>query len=491
MVSTATNNDAKKTDRQEQTKEETMLDFERFIGLKMADNDIKGYTYGFYNMRSQPTEKVPIAEKLNGKQDRVDITGKSPDGMWLNIKFSEGKKYWITSKGIEPAFVNYGKFLQCIKKYEEYEIKEAKKNSKQITVYERITKLRQMSHEDDLPFDDVIGTEKGRLYLNKRYTTNDYWQLLKDFQGMELNNELIDVYHLFVGLDVLQNERMRETTSFYFNDIGSNYSAATWSGDIGAGVADRYIELMKDYKNINEFEKIIRKKHIESFITRIKSNGKGISLRVNYDIVAKNLRTALPYELEYLYSDHEAEYHYELWKIAQLLSVEVTPSNTSMLLNIASDLYEYFRDIDSELMEYYYKTRAPKADLLADIDAWSLSDLLKPVGKSFGMGIADKIQQYYDNIKTNRKKSLEKFFKHYGFKNSENLFSDINKKGIERIEHEIHQFAIIWLKKADSWTMFIPEESIRKSYLTKGSSKMGKYFIKYLQELSTEYGVCL
>lgn len=109
----------------------------------------------------------------------------------------------------------------------------------------QITKLRRGCHISDLPFDDVIGLpigEESEYWENRPLLES--WQPLLESQAVEMpNGEIVDMYHFLVGLDVIPKDRRQKRRQIkifgiYPKLVGENYSAATWAGDIGAGVAD-------------------------------------------------------------------------------------------------------------------------------------------------------------------------------------------------------------------------------------------------------------
>ena len=69
------------------------------------------------------------------------------------------------------------------------------------------------------------------------------WELLRDSQQVRMpDGRVVDVYHLLVGLDVLPRKDENRSISRFpgvNRNVGQNYSAATWSGDIAAAAARR------------------------------------------------------------------------------------------------------------------------------------------------------------------------------------------------------------------------------------------------------------
>lgn len=109
------------------------------------------------------------------------------------------------------------------------------------SLQDRVTILRQMAHAKDLPFDQVIGSGGGSMYVDTRPDMGGLFQLLKDSGRVELpTGQIVDIYHAIVGMDVLYRPIEDHSISQFFIsvDVGQNYSAATWAGDIGAAAVD-------------------------------------------------------------------------------------------------------------------------------------------------------------------------------------------------------------------------------------------------------------
>lgn len=154
---------------------------------------------------------------------------------------SEG---WVINSGV-AANVPWALFLRQLRAFG------AANHS--LSVGERITVLRQMSHGSDLPFDSIIGTDAGNQYLDTRSFSHGSWSILENsLQAVRMpDGSLVDVYHLMVGLDVLPASRRVENDTYWNFDIGQNYAAATWSGDIGAGAADAFLATSQEWETRN------------------------------------------------------------------------------------------------------------------------------------------------------------------------------------------------------------------------------------------------
>jgi hypothetical protein len=200
-------------------------------------------TRSFHNVRAAPNTNAKVIAKLPGEPRRITVIGKKRQGgiTWFQIRLREaigkasaGDTAWITSSAV-TGVASWGQFIQQLRMFE-------RRNS-DLSLRQRITKLRQMSQASDLPFDTIIGTQEGSTYLDTRTHVRTEWQLLKDYHRVRTPaGRVVDAFHVLVGLDVLPKDRRVEQASIYTADVGPNYSAATWSGDIGAAVADAYIQ---------------------------------------------------------------------------------------------------------------------------------------------------------------------------------------------------------------------------------------------------------
>ena len=154
-----------------------------------------------------------------------------------------GTEGWVIEDGVVVT-VPWDLFLSQLRKFESA-------NSK-LSLDQRITKLRQMCHKKDLPFDSIIGTSAGSEYLDTRSFTRSEWQILEgSLQVVKVpDGSPVDMYHLMVGIDVLP--RQVENQTYWNFNVGQNYSASTWSGDIGAGAADAFLGQDKDWENANK-----------------------------------------------------------------------------------------------------------------------------------------------------------------------------------------------------------------------------------------------
>jgi hypothetical protein len=195
-------------------------------------------------------------------------------------------------------------------------------------------------------------------------------------------------------------------------DIGTNYAAATWSGDIGAAAAEATLKVSKGWEDAN-------------------------------------------------------------------------PKAT-----------------EEERIKFYYNTRAPEWDLLADIDAWGIHALR--LGQLAGdLNSIDKLLAFYyqhthqgglRRLTTQRKKALERFLRHYGFKyHYERHIQDYpalekQDRPSQRIRAEIGKFGKIWMlrRKPELITREDPRaKAPESSYVT----VMALLFTRWLENQAIENGV--
>jgi|GEM_PF-6287447 len=187
----------------------------------------------FYKVRFQNPGKfqqlvAPQLQALSAKEANGSITGPEKHALAL-IRQNEG---WIVNAGVDMA-IPWTTFLKQIWAFDAAYADRSLKD--------RVTILRQMAHDKALPFDKVIGSGGGDMYVDTRPDMGGLFQLLKDSGRIQLpSGEVVDIYHAIVGMDVLyrgvDDHQIRQYG--YPIDVGQNYSAATWAGDIGAAATD-------------------------------------------------------------------------------------------------------------------------------------------------------------------------------------------------------------------------------------------------------------
>lgn len=233
-----------------------------------------------YNVRMSAGTESEIIGKLNYREIRVSITERDVkrdgENIWFKVRFSEmdfahfdvykkvrwqmgGPEGWIRS----DAFIGG----TCILPWKEFlkQVRTLDNTFENKNLLERITRLRQLGHNESLPFDQVIttgGNLSKPIYRDKLSLSDFGWKIFLESQACEMpNGEIIDMYHFMVGLDVLQSAIRRENHHIDIKvgsgvvqniPVGQNYSVATWAGDIGAAVADFAVKKSFCWENFEE-----------------------------------------------------------------------------------------------------------------------------------------------------------------------------------------------------------------------------------------------
>ena len=219
-------------------------------------------TQSYYNLRELPAKSSKLIGKLTGEEVfiRVDSKAKADGIVWYRISLSSptgktadgqrslplGTTGWITADAVTPV-IGWDAFIAQLSAWE--------KAHGESDMGLNITLLRRMSHRSNLPFDKVIGRPEHGRYLDTQPFDPYQWNLLNDAQQVRTpDGKIVDMQHLFVGLDVLTNMKEDHTISepgLYKLPVGQNYSAATWAGDIGAGAADAAEKFDKEWETQN------------------------------------------------------------------------------------------------------------------------------------------------------------------------------------------------------------------------------------------------
>jgi hypothetical protein len=217
-------------------------------------------TQSYYNLRDLPGKSATLIGSLTGEEVGVRVDSKAnADGLvWYRVSLNSptgktadgarrlpmGTTGWMTSDAVTPV-IGWDAFVAQLSAWE--------KAHGENDIGANITVLRRMSHRSDLPFDQVIGRPQGGGYLDTQAFDPSQWKLLNDAQQVRTpDGKIVDMQHLFVGLDVLTSMKEDHTIRgpLYELPVGQNYSAATW-GDIGAGAADAAEKFDKEWERQN------------------------------------------------------------------------------------------------------------------------------------------------------------------------------------------------------------------------------------------------
>lgn len=370
-----------------------------------------------YNLRADAKASSKQIGKMNFTQMNVKVRGKGLDGdtTFYKVVFNEAdyltvtagydvatlapdlaseRAAWVTGDALNM----YVSWDALITQLEHFDVMTYDKDIK-----EKITLLRQMAHGSDLPFDQVIGTDSGDYYEDDRPNLVGFYQLLKEGKAVKTpNGEIIDIYHFIVGLDAYQSSRRRDKTPYNAigglieanPDIGASDAAATWAGDIGAGVADCLLSQSAEY---------------EKYLT---DNKKGS---------------------------------------------------------------------ETERINYYYRSRAPESDLLADIDAWGAYE---EVDNGTAVTVTEVVRNYYGAqkagagaFKAKRRKSLDGFFARYGLTQVGGTYYTTDN--LKLVHSQILKFAIVWLQMRTG--LSFPFKSFDMEKWSTYNLEMSKKFLAFVQ----------
>jgi hypothetical protein len=209
-------------------------------------------------LRSAPSVNGASLGEQDGHQVRVTVLGKAyADGYtWFNVELQEpmrvkkgpsaeirvGTKAWLAKDGLELITAPWDLFRHDLIAFDQA--------TERDSLPAKVTKLRQRTETRSLPADAVIGSERGDTYLEDIRDDPKSWQLGKDYKSATApDGRPIDVNHLLAGLDVLR--RPETARDFLGVTIGTNWAAATWSGDVGSAAADMKLKTDKYWEGRN------------------------------------------------------------------------------------------------------------------------------------------------------------------------------------------------------------------------------------------------
>lgn len=378
-----------------------------------------------YSLRAGNTTSSLIIGQLDGSSMPIVVTGKGTgsDIVWFKVKFKNATDYErVTGTKKDEVSKSGNAEAMALMANQEAWVSEAALNlyvtwdafMSQIALFDimtynldikaKVTKLRQMCHSSDLPFDTIIGTDSGDYYQDNRPDTHQFFQILDSAQGvMTPNGEIVDMYHFIVGLDAYQKDRRKSSSGpWYSSDAGPSDAAATWAGDIGAAATDMVMKTSDDME---------KKLHSEE-----------------------------------------------------------------------------------ERLEFYYNSRAPESDLLADIDAWGAYE---EVDNESANNLYQVINGYYgvqklgaDSFKPKRRKALENMFAQYGLSTASGSLLTGGNAAI--LTSSIYKFGCVWREKRVGWGLLVESgvtAVLQKMEIKSVSLKMALKFLKMLEREAKANGV--
>jgi len=334
------------------------------------------------------------------------------------LRAHHGTEAWIGQAALPTIAMPWDHFLLLLDGFEKAHAGQA--------LLERLSRLRQMGEESDVPGNQTVGAGADlENQVNRDQITPDpnRWQLLFESKQVELpGGEIVDIHHFLLGVESLIDDGRRSenrTITYYgipVTKIGQSYAAATWSGDVGAAAAD--------------------------------------------------------------FIHHKSR----VWEEASVLGRS-----------------------EAELLNFYFRTRAPDFDLLADIDAWGAYELVphgEPEQRSSVTSLVALVTAYYGPaaqtpalhefvLRNNRAHGIRNLLTHYGFTSATGLRSQTD--AARRIEDQVLIFSTAWYQvKSD-----LPIENVQgpsprtQEDLADASRKMTEIFLDWLEKQARSYAVTL
>lgn len=156
------------------------------------------------------------------------------------------------------------------------------------------------------------------------------------------------------------------------------------------------------------------------------------------------------------------------------------------LLGTSSEYEKHLADTDNftqpERVDFYFRSRAPESDLLADIDAWGVYEDVKDGSATT---VTELVNNYYGvqrsgaaAFKPKRKKALDGFFARYGLTSRDGTYDTPANQAI--LTTQIDKFAVSWVQNREGAIWPDYDESM----LTALSGAMASRFLIMLQDLA-------
>ena len=241
----------------------TIDQFEQDTGIISGSVQVPGVAYGEFVLRSEPIANSFIFGTLPGNSINVRILEKrsfNRDGSdsWYKIAFVDTTAFsrlateipphtsslarqmydagnaWVTATALK-IYMPYSQVLAQIRAFER------QSDVRVLTLEQRITMLRQLYVDSELRSDDILQTSPGTRMEEDRPDLSNIIQMLHGAStGVLLQNgESVDFGHFILTLDAYRHPDRAES---YHVPMGSTRAVSSWSGDVGAAVADYTID---------------------------------------------------------------------------------------------------------------------------------------------------------------------------------------------------------------------------------------------------------
>ncbi len=192
----------------------------------MADFNqlVDAYTFSLMNL--QGTDPAAATEQLAA----------------LNAALAthQGTAGWVRQDALSMLATSWSYFLDQLAEFEQtYQHED---------LLTRLSRLRQIGEESDLPGNDCAGAGFDVVNQVKRANRTpdpSRWSLLLEAKQVVLpDGEVVDIHHFLVTVESLIDDGRKSDarTVYVFGypvAVGESYSALSWSGDIGGAVGDK------------------------------------------------------------------------------------------------------------------------------------------------------------------------------------------------------------------------------------------------------------
>ena len=158
----------------------------------------------------------------------------------------QGTEAWVGKDAMSVVAMPWDHFLELLHAFELTNVLD--------TLPMRLSRLRQIGENADVPGDDSVGCAlvKNPINITDREPKPEKWSLLLESKQVVLaDGEILDIHHFLLGVDGLIDDGRKgdDRTVYFWLDkllgtkkaplrLGESYSALTWSGDVGAAVSD-------------------------------------------------------------------------------------------------------------------------------------------------------------------------------------------------------------------------------------------------------------
>lgn len=154
---------------------------------------------------------------------------------------------------------------------------------------------------------------------------------------------------------------------------------------------------------------------------------------------------------------------------------------------------------EDERARFYFRTRAPEADLLGDIDAWGAYTQISTSGQQTHSSIVDLLvanyggheqsaSAYEAQVSNVRAAGIRNFLLHYGFSSARNLNSQTS--AVALVNEQTHTFADAWGTFRLPGTLNL-SNGVDNDELEAASSTMTEIFLEWMEARAREYNVTL